>query len=246
MEHFLDTVDTIGEGYGFPLFGARHLLSLGVFAAFTEVCCCFYTRADEAQRGRIRKVFAVLLLADELFKHAGLLAGGNFEWTYLPLHLCSINIFLITLHAWRPRKVLGDFLYFVCIPAAIAALLFPTWTELPVMNFMYLHSTSVHILLACYPIMLFYAGDIRPELRELWRCIALLLGMAVPIVGVNLLLDTNFMFLMFAPEGNPLYWFAQHCGSHLIGFPVLIAAVCGVMSLPVLYRRRRETRCAAK
>ena len=28
--------------------------------------------------------------------------------------------------------------------------------------------------------------------------------MAVPIYCVNLLLDTNFMFLMYAPDGNPL------------------------------------------
>ena len=26
MEHFWDTVDTIGEGFGFSLFGARHLV----------------------------------------------------------------------------------------------------------------------------------------------------------------------------------------------------------------------------
>ena len=33
------------------------------------------------------------------------------------------------------------------------------------------------------------------------------------------------MFLMYAPEGNPLYWFQQTFGNHFIGFPVLIAAV---------------------
>lgn len=105
---------------------------------------------------------------------------------------------------------------------------------------MFLHSTSVHILLACYPVMLFSAGDIRPEMKALGRCVLLLVCMAVPIVAVNLLLDTNFMFLMYAPSGNPLAWFAQHCGSHLIGFPVLLAAVCGVMDLPLLLRRMRS------
>ena len=55
------------------------------------------------------------------------------------------------------------------------------------------------------------------------------------------LLDTNFMFLMYAPDGNPLAWFRDRFGSHWIGFPVLLAAVGGVMYLPVLRRRRRET-----
>lgn len=247
MKHFLDTVETIGDGLGFSLFGVQHIASLVLFVLLVVVSCRVYGAAGEEKRAFIRKLFAVLLLADELFKHVCLLVGGNFEWTYLPLHLCSINIFLITIHAWRPRnQVLGNFLYFVCIPAAIAALLFPTWTALPLLNFMTLHSTSVHYLLACYPIMLFSAGDIRPDIRALWRCLVLLCCMAVPIVGINLLLDTNFMFLMYAPEGNPLYWFAQHFGSHLIGFPVLLTLVCCVMYLPLRYQRARRARSAAR
>ena len=68
MEHFLDTIETIGEGYGFPLFGARHLITLAVFLAFTAGSCILYGRADKAGRGKMRKLFAILLLADELFK----------------------------------------------------------------------------------------------------------------------------------------------------------------------------------
>ena len=165
MEHFWDTIETIGAGYGFSLFGARHLATLALFALTAALCCRGYARADEKRRARMRKAFAVLLLMDEAFKQIGLQIGGNFDASYLPLHLCSINIFLIALHAWRPSEALDNFLYYICIPAATAALLFPTWTSLPAMNFMFLHSTSVHILLAVYPMMLFAAGG-YPSERE--------------------------------------------------------------------------------
>lgn len=56
VEHFWDTVDTIGEGFGFSLFGARHLVTLALYIGF-----------------------AVLLLADEAFKQIGLRIGGNFN-----------------------------------------------------------------------------------------------------------------------------------------------------------------------
>ncbi len=157
MECFWDTVDMIGEGFGFSLFGARHLVTLALYIAFAALSCKRYKAADEKKRAQLRKLFAVLLLADEAFKQIGLQIGGNFNWDYLPLHLCSINIFLIVLHAWKPNRLLNNFLYFICIPAATAALLFPTWTSLPAVNFMFWHSTSVHILLAAYPIMLFWA-----------------------------------------------------------------------------------------
>lgn len=172
--------------------------------------------------------------------------GGNFNWDYLPLHLCSINIFLIALYAWKPSRLLDNFLYFICIPAATAALLFPTWTSLPAANFMFWHSTSVHILLAAYPIMLFSGGDIRPSVRYMGKCFLLLLAMAVPIYCVNLLLDTNFMFLMYAPDGNPLAWFRDHVGYHWIGFPVLLVAVFALMDVPILLKSGKRINCSAR
>ena len=212
MEHFWDTIETIVEGYGFSLFGARHLVTLALFVLTAVLCCRGYARADAERRAKMRRVFAILLLLDEAFKQIGLQIGGNFDASYLPLHLCSINIFLIAVHAWRRSEVLDNFLYYICIPAATAALLFPTWTSLPAMNFMFLHSTSVHILLAVYPMMLFAAGDIRPSAKGLGKSLLLLLVMAIPIYGVNLLLDTNYMFLMYAPDGNPLAWFQAAIG----------------------------------
>ena len=151
---------------------------------------------------------------------------------YLPLHLCSINIFLIAAHAVKPTKLLNNFLYLICIPGALAALLFPTWTELPPTSFMHLHSFSIHILLATYPIMLTAGKDIVPDVKYLPKCMLLLAVLAVPALIVNLLCDTNFMFLMYAEPGNPLYLFETAFGSHLLGFPILIAAVIGVMYLP--------------
>ena len=205
-----------------------------------SLSCKLYKEADGKKRAQLRGLFAVLLLADEAFKQIGLQIGGNFNWDYLPLHLCSINIFLIALHAWKPSRLLDNFLYFICIPAATAALLFPTWTSLPAANFMFWHSTSVHILLAAYPIMLFSGGDIRPSVRYMGKCFLLLLAMAVPIYCVNLLLDTNFMFLMYAPDGNPLAWFRDHVGYHWIGFPVLLVAVFALMDVPIMLKKRKE------
>lgn len=210
MEHFWDTVDTIGEGFGFSLFGARHLVTLALYIGFAALSCKLYKAADEKKRAQ------------------------------LPLHLCSINIFLIALYAWKPSRLLDNFLYFICIPAATAALLFPTWTSLPAANFMFWHSTSVHILLAAYPIMLFSGGDIRPSVRYMGKCFLLLLAMAVPIYCVNLLLDTNFVFLMYAPDGNPLAWFRDHVGYHWIGFPVLLVAVFALMDVPIMLKKRKE------
>lgn len=112
MTYFWETVDTIAPGLGWPHFGPFHLAVLAVFLLLGAVLCRGYCGMDTDKRRRWRRTVALLLVADELFKDFGLLYGGNFSLDYLPLHLCSINIFLIALHAWRRPKLLDTFLYF--------------------------------------------------------------------------------------------------------------------------------------
>lgn len=246
MEHFLDTVDTIPEGLGFSHYSPIHLVWLAGWILFAVVSCLLYRRLDKNGRARMRKVYAFATVADEGFKVIMLLLGGNYDLAYLPLHLCSINIFLIAYHAYRPGKILGNFLYLVSIPGAAAAMLFPTWTALPPANFMHIHSFTVHCLLSVYPLMCFWGGDIQPKLRYLPRCLALLLAMALPIWLFNRRFGTNFMFLMYAEPGNPLYWFEQHWGNHLLGLPVLLAAVVVILFLPLSVSKRIRKKIAAK
>lgn len=242
MKYFLDTTGTIPDGLGFDLFGPTHLIWLAVFAAAAVLCSVHYRRLGEPGRGVWRKVMAALLIADEVYKQVFLLIGGRWLPEYLPLHLCSINIFLIAYHAFRPGRLSGNFLYTVCIPGALAALLFPSWTALPVANFMHTHSFTVHMLLALYPIVLTVAGDIRPEAKYLPKCIGILLVMAAVAWVINPLLDANFFFMAQAGEGNPLYWFEQNWGNHLYGFPVLVTAIVLVMHGPWVIARRLKTK----
>lgn len=241
MKYFLETSDTIPEGLGFAHFDGTHLTWLAIGAVLIAANCLLYRRLKPEGRDKWNKIMAVLLIANELFKHTMLLIGGNFEAAYLPLHLCSINIFLIAIHAWRPSVMLSNFLYTVCIPGAMAALLFPSWTKLPVLNFMHLHSSTIHIQLVMYPLVLAVNGVLKPSAKGIPKCLALLVLLAGVALVANLIFDTNFMFLMEAEKGNPLYVFEQIFGNHLIGFPILITAVLVVMYVPMeLYRKYKR------
>lgn len=237
MQYFMDTNETIAKGVGFAHFGPLHLIELGFCVLLTILCALLYRKSGEAARRNLRMTFAVLLLLDEVFKHTMLLLGGRWLPTYLPLHLCSINVFLVAFHAWKPSKAVSEFLYCICLPAALAALLFPNWSVLPFANFMNLHSLSIHFLLAAYPVMLLAGGEVRRDPRQIPKCLLILLGLAAVALVVNLLLDTNFMFLMYAPDNSPLKWFETALGNHLIGFPIIITAVLLIMYLPIPKRR---------
>jgi len=242
MEYFLETTDTIEAGVGFNHYGLLHVVWL-VLAALTLIFVTkAYCKKDAQTKAKWRKIIAMLIVADEVWKMFWLTVGGNYTFDYLPLHLCSINIILIAIHAWKPSKLLDNFLYLVCIPGALSALLFPSWASLPLANFMHLHSFTIHTLLTLYPLMLTIAGDIKPEIKMFPKCLAFLFAMAIPIYFFNVVFDTNFMFLMFVEEGNPLLLFEQMWGNHLLGYPVLLGAVVLVMCIPVLMMNRKKRR----
>ena len=243
FHYFLDTVDTIEPGHGFTHYDGYHLLWMIAAAVFIAGLALLYRRQDDATRAKWRKRVALAIVLDEVWKMFWLAVGGNYTLDYLPLHLCSINILLIAVHAWRPNETLDNFLYGVCIPGALAAMLFPTWYTLPLLNFMHLHSFTVHILLIAYPVMATVGGDIRPDWRKLPKCVLFTFCMAVPIYLFNLAFGTNFMFLMRAEEGNPLLLFEAWFGSHLIGIPVLATIFVGAMYL-ILYLCRKYVKTA--
>lgn len=238
MEYFWYTSDTIPKGLGFSHFDGFHLAWIAAGAVVIVLCSLLYRRLDKKGRGVMRTVLAALLVADELLKDIPMLVMGVFSVKYLPFELCSINLFLIALHARRPSRTLSVFLYTVCIPGALAAMLFPTWTKLPGLNFMCIHSFTVHILLMLYPIMLTAAGEVRPRLRDVPRSLAMLAGLACFALVLKLLWDTNFMFLMDVGKSNPLYIFEKAWGNHLLGFPVLIAAIVAAMYAPIELRHK--------
>ena len=244
MNYFFEVVETIEDGVGFSHFDMTHLSWLAAFVVFTTVCTLIYKKLSDKKRKIFRYVLAGLIVADEIYKIVFLVALGLYTYKYLPFHLCSINIFMISWHAIKPFKALDNYLYAIGIPAAMLGLLFPSWTELPAWNFMSIHSFTVHILLAAYPIIVTIGGDIKPEVKAIPKVLLVLVGLAVPVYGINLWLGTNFMFLMGAEPGNPLYLFEEKFGSHLIGFPVLLPLILLLMYTPIMImtgvKKRKE------
>lgn len=239
MKYFWDTSETIAAGLGFTHFDGVHLTWLGLFVIAIVACTLWFGKMSQRGRDAFKRTLALSMVVMEALKILLLVLTDRFRWGYLPFHLCGINIFLIVAHAWKPTRLLDNFLYLICIPGALAALLFPNWTALPVTNIYHIHSSIVHILLVMYPAIQALNGKLDLDAKMVPKCLGLLVLMAIPIYGLNLLLGTNFMFLMRADAGNPLALFEQMWGSHLLGFPVIIAAVVVVMYLPVVARRKK-------
>ena len=217
----------------FSLFSATHWAELLGAAAVIFLCAVIYYRCREVTRHQILRAVFVLMLADEFMKQAVLLYTGQWNVTYLPLHLCSINIFVCWYDAIHQSRWSKEILYALCIPGAVVAMLSPSWQRLPVWNLLHLHSYSIHVLLILYPVLLL-AGGFRPQVHHIRWVLAFLCAIATPIFFLNRLLKTNFFFLN-DPQGNAITAFFAHCFGerfYLLGFLPVLAAVLLLLYLP--------------
>ncbi len=227
MDTFLASKSTIAPGLGMGSYSIGHFLWLALLAVLILFLGRRYRSMAEAGRKRTRHAIAALVAADELMKDIAMPLTGQWEWEFLPLHLCSISVFIVIIHSLTSSRILAEYLYAITLPTASMAMAFPDWTgALPFVNLMCFHSFSIHLLLVLYPALLLWGG-FRPSWRYLRVIIPIVLLMAsIMHFLVNDALGTNFFFVNGGGDGNPLTFLEDRIGWwYLLALPA-IAAIC--------------------
>lgn len=222
-------------------YSLGHFIWLGLLFFLIFFLGKKYRAADEDKRKKIRIAIASLIMLDEIVKDIIMPITGQWDWSFLPLHLCSISVFVVFIHALTGNRILEEYTYAITLPTASMAMAFPDWTgALPCMNLMCIHSFSIHLLLVLYPCLLLYGGFI-PSAKQLFRLIPIVAFLAFVMYFVNGALGTNFFFVNGGGDGNPLTFLEKYIGGwYRLAFPV-IAAICWIpMYLP--FRNKAKTR----
>lgn len=228
-----------GKGEGFAHFSPAHLLWLAGGVLLVALLCVLYRRGTAKRRRIMRPAVTLTAMALQLSRAGLFLAAGEYGLTRLPLHLCSLFIYLAALHALRPGELLGQFLYAFCFPGAVFALLFPDWTGCPPWHFLTLCAFLVHFLPCGYVLMRLFAGELQAELRKAPACLGLMAGLALPVYAFDRLTNTNYMFLNWPSPASPLEWFAfLGRPGYLLGYVPLLAGVWLLLYLPPALARR--------
>lgn len=245
FQRFWDSELTIPGDKGFSYFAAGHILWLvsAIIACIAGVLV--YRRLSVPGRRKFFMVFALSLATIELIRQIAFIAVGRWSVAFLPLHICSIHIFVCLAQAFRPGKMKEEILYCLCLPGSLIALLVPGWSVLPLDNFFCIQSFIVHTMLLMAPLLLL-VGGFRPNYKMLGKCLVPFLVVCPFLYVFNKIFATNFAFLNFPGCGNPLSWFASLWGNpgYLFGIPILLAGVWAILYLPYTlfqrYGRKKE------
>ena len=131
MNDFWKSYDITHAEFGadyrcYPLYGGIHLTELALSLAFIAGMAWWYRRSSARTRRRILIGVTLLLVLDEAALLLGMELTGQWNWSYLPLHLCSINVFVCLYNTLTDRNWCKEELYALCIPGAALALLCPS------------------------------------------------------------------------------------------------------------------------
>lgn len=240
MEYFWKQQDDIPAGMGYPLFGLAHLLSVAVTLLAVVFILSAVIRLEEQKQKRFLKTLPIVMIVMEVFKDLFLVSVHRFGIGYLPLHICSIGIFVFLFREWLPwkwaKEAFGEIAFIVIMPASVAALLFADWTTLyPVLNFMNMYSYIWHGMLILYPVLIKVRGDINPSIGNIRYVLVFLCVIVPPIYVFDKIFGCNYFFVNWPVPNSPLEWLASFMGNpgYLLGYAGLTLVVILLMYLGI-------------
>lgn len=195
--------------------------------------------------GRWLRVFALVLLADEMSWWVYLAAGGGEPGQRaqpLPLQLCDVAILIAGAALWTRRQVLVEVTYFWALAGTIQALLTP---DLPqhFPSYPYLQYYVAHGGVVAAALVLVVGLRQHPRPWAAARVAGLTISYAAFVGVVDAVTGADYMFLRSKPPSpTPLDllgpWPVYLLGAALIGV-VLFAVLDAPFRLPAVWRSRR-------
>lgn len=228
------------DSVGFVTYDKLHLTWLISLFIIGYLVVIYYKHLDSDAKILFRKIMATIMITLEISKDIILAFTGNFSVEYLPFHLCGIGLILAFIHAYNPKQLWAEIIYALCLPGALAALLFPNWTAYPLMNFMHIHSFLIHAMIVLYPILLLVGKEYHPDYYYYPKVLKFTIIIGIPLFVFNKVFSTNFLFVNWPSEGSPLVIFAKWFGNpgYLIPYVILLFTVLALMYSPFYLKER--------
>lgn len=232
-------------GAPFELFGAAHIAMLIVLALVGITLIYAGKRVDERTDRAIRYGMAIVILLNELAWHLWHWYIG--AWTVqelLPLHLCSVLVFVSAYMLFTKNYAVYEFVYFMGLAGATQALITPDAGPYGFPHFRFFQLFVSHGIIAIAALYMTLVHQFRPTWQSIKRVI---IGMNIYMVFVgiiNWLLGSNYMFIARKPYTPSLIDVLGPWPWYIISLEVIAVILCTLIYLPFAMKDRRATTVA--
>ncbi|MBT8218491.1 MAG: TIGR02206 family membrane protein [Bacteroidia bacterium] len=190
----------IAYNQDFVLFGQQHLAALVtmiLLAVFLPLAA--KKILNRPQQLLLSRGMAVVISLSALMYVFIRMWLGDFEYkTDLPLDICNMVAVLLPVLMWKPSFRVHEILYFWILAGTIQAIITPhLFNGFP--NYIFIKYWFVHAGLVVFAIYVTFVFDLKPNIRSLWKSFIALQVYIVFILGVNLILGSNYVYVLGKP-----------------------------------------------
>lgn len=227
-------------GGAFELFGSAHLVALALVLLINLVIVASRKRFTDLGKKRFRFGLAALLVINELAFHLWNYSIG--QWTIqtmLPLHLCSVLVWVSAYMLLTRSYSIYEFAYFLGIGGAIQALLTPDAGIYGFPHFRFFQTIISHGAIVTAAIYMTLVEGYRPYWSSLVR-VAIWGNIYMAAVGiVNWLVGSNYLFIARKPDTASLIDMLGPWPWYILSLEVVAILMCLALYLPYVLRDRR-------
>ena len=233
FDYFFSDPNDVPQDALWNAYSWQHFLWIFAMGLIIFFACRSFRKANDETQRKVLIYVAVLILIQEIVKDILFAYSGQFSLTHLPFHFCGISIFFSLWYALKPNDLNAAYVYGMSMPGAFCALIFPNWTNFPLIHFSAINSFTIHGELILFAMLAVTSGRLIPKFREIPRLFAVIVAMAIPIYFLNKRWDTNFMFISDPSPGSPLMPLYDLFGDgYVIAAAVLLVIVWILLFLP--------------
>ncbi len=186
-------------GHPFILFSPPHFAALGALVLLNLYLLRF-RGTDEGVRRRVRWTMALVLWANEVAWHAWNYSIGRWTiQTMLPLHLCSVLVWVGALMLVTKNYRIYEFAYLLGISGALQALLTPDLGVYGFPHFRYFQTFISHGLIVTSAIYMTVVEGFRPTWKSLVRTALWMNVYMVIVYFINSAIGSNYLMINGKP-----------------------------------------------
>jgi hypothetical integral membrane protein (TIGR02206 family) len=225
------------NGPAFAMFGPAHLTALALIVLLNIGLVRNFKGAGEAARTKLRWTMAIILWANELGWHIWNYATG--QWTIqtmLPLHLCSVLVWVGALALVTMNYSVYEFMYFMGIAGALQALLTPDIGIYGFPHYRFWQTYVSHGLIVTAAIYMTLVERFRPTWKSLGRVVVWMnIYMGIVFV-VNMLIGSNYLFIAHKPPTASLLDLLPPWPYYIAYIEVIGLVMCLLLYVPFIIK----------
>jgi hypothetical integral membrane protein (TIGR02206 family) len=227
-------------GEPFELFGIAHLIALGIVLLLNLALLLVRRNPSPRLRLTIRYTLATILVVNEIAWHLWNYFTG--QWTLqtmLPLHLCSLLVWMSAYMLITKSYAIYEFAYFLGIAGAIQALLTPDAGIYGFPHFRFFQVMLSHGAIVTAAIYMTVVEGYRPYWRSVRRVLVWGNLYMLAILALNALLGSNYLFISRKPDTPSLIDLLGPWPWYILVIEAIALVMCLLLYLPYALRDRR-------